>query len=340
MKNINAAVKVSKRARNKNRKDRNNKGAPVSFTPPPTFTLPKAISDPIVVSNEIEASVVREIESAVGYRSHPEAVKKFIRAALPSISRSIKLFFIAKTVGQGLGRRENLKSFYRIADKLVANELSQSKTTPACGAGCNHCCRNMHITFCEDEAAQIAEAVSGLDEDERRKVINRLFRLNATGSGVSGGQCALLDDDGKCSIYENRPITCRTYHSTSAEKCRDKLTKGLDITDCVAAPYPFDSGILHSFWTMLGVRRSQYVYEMNQFLKRLLLYKDRLDGWSSDGLIDEADIAVYTPTSPNEIQRRSIPLLLIEDISNSLAPIKQKRSLLSFLRSLISTDIR
>ena len=314
---------MSKRDRNKNKRPPTRKLLSADFHPPSTD------SGPIVVANQMEAEVLRSIRSSIGNGANEEVVKRYLRSALPSISSCTKMLYIAKTIGYGRDRRDVLRSFFEIADKQISLELRKSKEAPACGSGCNHCCKNMHITFCEDEAAQIANAINNLSEFERRKIKNRLTQLNATGSGVPSGQCALLDDSGKCSIYDDRPITCRAYHSTSAIKCHERLTRGSNITKFVSEPFPFDRGILHSFLTILGVRRNQYSYEMNQFLKRLLFHKNRLEAWSKGELVDESDIAVSNPKHPDEILRKSIPLILIEEVK----PIsKQNRIKVFFVK--------
>ncbi len=35
--------------------------------------------------------------------------------------------------------------------------------------------------------------------------------------------CALLGEDGRCTVYAARPLNCRAFYSSSAEACRDAL---------------------------------------------------------------------------------------------------------------------
>jgi Fe-S-cluster containining protein len=41
--------------------------------------------------------------------------------------------------------------------------------------------------------------------------------------------CALLSKDGRCSVYDVRPVMCRGHTSTSAQKCDDYLIEWWDV---------------------------------------------------------------------------------------------------------------
>jgi Fe-S-cluster containining protein len=99
---------------------------------------------------------------------------------------------------------------------------------PACRAGCSFCCHvhvdathpeilavAAHLTRTRPPAAlaalrlQLAEHVRAADalDDEARW----LARI----------PCALLGDDGRCSVYPARPLRCRAFHSCSVDPCRE-----------------------------------------------------------------------------------------------------------------------
>jgi Fe-S-cluster containining protein len=101
-------------------------------------------------------------------------------------------------------------------------------SAPACSAGCSHCC-HVHVEatraevlaiadrlrekgegFVERLAAQV-EIVAALDHEER-------WRARIA--------CALLGDDGRCTVYEVRPLRCRAFHSCSADVCREAFAGG------------------------------------------------------------------------------------------------------------------
>jgi Fe-S-cluster containining protein len=87
----------------------------------------------------------------------------------------------------------------------------------ACGA-CSACCSTSHFVHV------------GRDEPDALAAIPRELLFAAPGMPAGHyvlgydelGRCPLLDDDGRCTIYEYRPLTCRTYD------CRVFAAAGID----------------------------------------------------------------------------------------------------------------
>lgn len=86
-----------------------------------------------------------------------------------------------------------------------------------CG-DCCACCSTAHFVHIgPDETATLAEIPSGL-----------LFPAPGMSRGHvvlpydERGRCPLLDEGGRCTIYEHRPLTCRTYD------CRVFAAAGID----------------------------------------------------------------------------------------------------------------
>jgi Fe-S-cluster containining protein len=80
----------------------------------------------------------------------------------------------------------------------------------ACGAGCTACCRQ-DLTVCTIERDHIAAylAEHGLEpRDESRTDQDRHPLFERLQGGVP---CAFLGPQGRCSIYEARPLICRTH---------------------------------------------------------------------------------------------------------------------------------
>lgn len=80
----------------------------------------------------------------------------------------------------------------------------------ACGPGCSSCC-HAWLSVCEVERAQLVAAVAALPEAKRIELAERGRREQAREAAASGpARCALLDPDGRCAVYEQRPLVCRT----------------------------------------------------------------------------------------------------------------------------------
>jgi Fe-S-cluster containining protein len=93
---------------------------------------------------------------------------------------------------------------------------------PACARGCSHCCHGR----VEVTAPEVFLLFRFLREhpDAARDV--RIAETAAALEGLDGRahhlaqvRCALLADDGSCSVYPARPIACRRAHSTDASAC-------------------------------------------------------------------------------------------------------------------------
>ncbi len=91
-----------------------------------------------------------------------------------------------------------------------------------CGRGCHSCC-SLAVNCTLTEAVALAEA---LDEAQFAAVSAYVERLRELMGSVSGlkdylqmqrremGMCPLLADDGACSAYGSRPLSCRSLLST------------------------------------------------------------------------------------------------------------------------------
>ena len=145
--------------------------------------------------------------------------------------------------------------------------------TLACRAGCTWCCyfsvdvRAVEVfaildvierEFTAEQKARVyaeihanSAKLRGLDEMER-------MRRNV--------KCPFLSE-GRCTIYAVRPQTCRNYHATNVEGCRQSYEQpdNLDI-DPEFAPYVYQAGGAHVDAVMAAMRDAGYdvnVYELN-----------------------------------------------------------------------------
>ncbi len=129
-----------------------------------------------------------------------------------------------------------------IADAVVGEScaaVERAGACIACGPGCGACCR-MLVNVSEVEARRVREVVAAMPEPRRSEILARfaeaLGRLESAGllddlrragslapdrlDALTGAYfglkipCPFLEDE-SCSIYEERPVTCREYLVTS-----------------------------------------------------------------------------------------------------------------------------
>ena len=93
-----------------------------------------------------------------------------------------------------------LVTLRRRVDEHFAAAMARSPEAMQCRAGCDGCCR-VRISVFAIEAERIAAKLRTLDPDLRERV-----RAEAD----DASRCALLVD-GRCVVYEERPLICRSH---------------------------------------------------------------------------------------------------------------------------------
>jgi Fe-S-cluster containining protein len=110
----------------------------------------------------------------------------------------------------------------------AAERARGGEAAPACAAGCAFCC-HVHVDATVPEILAAAAFVRRTLPEEAQAALRE--RLAAQARRVAGMDdearwaarvpCALLDEGGRCSVYEARPLRCRAFHSTAVEPCRE-----------------------------------------------------------------------------------------------------------------------
>lgn len=125
---------------------------------------------------------------------------------------------------------------HRELDAEAARAIARESEAPACSAGCSHCC-HVHAEATRAEILVIARhLVDARTSSEVGAIVERLAaHVRVVGSmsyderWAAKVPCALLGDDGRCSIYEVRPLRCRAFHSFSLDACRDAFDGNTDV---------------------------------------------------------------------------------------------------------------
>ena len=99
---------------------------------------------------------------------------------------------------------ENLANYISLLSRVdqLCREINEKFAEQiACRAGCSACCR--HLTLFPVEAANLVKAVESLPAEIRSLLAGRI-------QWSESGSCPLLLDD-CCTVYDNRPVICRTH---------------------------------------------------------------------------------------------------------------------------------
>jgi Fe-S-cluster containining protein len=88
-------------------------------------------------------------------------------------------------------------------DAFFERAASRHGADMQCGSGCSDCCHaRLSITSVEAEA--IRHTIAAWSEEDRAA-------LRAHAAAAAPDRCAALGSDGRCAIYEARPIVCRSH---------------------------------------------------------------------------------------------------------------------------------
>jgi len=99
----------------------------------------------------------------------------------------------------------------------------------ACAAGCHYCC-HVHVDATLAEVSAVARYVrenfDGAFVERLAAQVARVGELDHDARWTAKIPCALLGQDGRCTIYEVRPLRCRAFHSYSLDACREAFAGG------------------------------------------------------------------------------------------------------------------
>jgi Fe-S-cluster containining protein len=107
-------------------------------------------------------------------------------------------------------------------DKVIATVQTDDRRAE-CKAGCAFCC-SAKVEVSDMEALVIARAIHKLPAARQEEILEALrcqSELRSKDNDSERIPCALLEN-GLCSIYSERPATCRKAHSLSAKACADQ----------------------------------------------------------------------------------------------------------------------
>ncbi|MCD6500375.1 MAG: YkgJ family cysteine cluster protein [Deltaproteobacteria bacterium] len=92
-------------------------------------------------------------------------------------------------------------ALYRRVDAFFDAAQAAQPDQVVCKPGCSACC---HVDL----------GLFGIEADLVRQAFARLdpaVQVKAGQRAAEGRHCAMLDDDGRCIVYEDRPLICRSH---------------------------------------------------------------------------------------------------------------------------------
>ncbi len=136
---------------------------------------------------------------------------------------------------------------HQTADNMI--KVVNRKHPPACHIGCHFCCYSP-VTVTPPEAMTIArrlkETLNGKQLKKfQRKIREKVQQIKGKTWAEHADKkiaCSLLGDDGKCSIYEFRPVMCRSWSSMNKKHCEKSFNTGWSKGEVLNNPVVKDVG--------------------------------------------------------------------------------------------------
>ena len=103
-----------------------------------------------------------------------------------------------------MGRKIDYPEFLKSLDKKLEGYFEDYKPYVCCKAGCSSCCEKGDYPISDIELEYLIHGFVSLEQDIKRQVQENFKNIQ------KGGCCPFLVNN-LCSVYQYRPIICRTH---------------------------------------------------------------------------------------------------------------------------------
>jgi Fe-S-cluster containining protein len=184
----------------------------------------------------------------------------------------------------GAMTRRYYRRYEIVQEQTLQGAVKEKGDELACTKGCGYCCHH-RVTAPAHELLTLAETIEKMPEAQRAVIIDRVHRNAERVEAMTQDEafrtpmrCALLGEDNACMSYEDRPSTCRRYHSLSLKRCTDSFHDASNLRSKIPLSTPL---LVNSEAQYMGFRRAisergvdTRYYEMNTGLREALTGMD------------------------------------------------------------------
>lgn len=111
-------------------------------------------------------------------------------------------------------------SYYEDLDKEISAFKIHKKV--ACHEGCSHCCKNLTLNINIIEIPPIVDELNNLQDSHKQTIYQNIQNLDKkyNPSLPQVFDCPFLINN-TCSVYNGRPIICRSMFSSDESSCKN-----------------------------------------------------------------------------------------------------------------------
>lgn len=163
------------------------------------------IEVPLVQHRQLVAE--REPSSRITAERNMELINEKLRPHIPKFNLKLSALRGSKLSAQG-----KIAELWKIADEMGKFNAPHA----ACKRGCSHCC-HIAVAVTEPEAKLIGKRIGRTPKAVEHNDLRKGFDYGYH------NPCSFLKGN-SCSIYENRPLACRTHFSLDVDALLCMLT--------------------------------------------------------------------------------------------------------------------
>lgn len=110
---------------------------------------------------------------------------------------------------------DEYKIYLNVLNEKLAKFFAQQSPYIHCKEGCSYCCKNAQFPYSKIEFEYLMQGFGLLDDEKKQLILKRIEEIKQAQSEVEDQSeftydCPFLID-GRCCVYENRGIICRTF---------------------------------------------------------------------------------------------------------------------------------
>lgn len=161
---------------------------------------------------------------------------------------------------------EKYKLYLDKIDKYLQNFFENQKPYIHCKEGCSFCCESGNYPIFEAEFLYLIQGFESLNEEKKQIVKEKIKNLKSNKKSLY--ECPFLINK-KCSVYNYRPLICRSYglanFSFQEEKPSLNLPYCVDLGLNYSSVYDKTSGTICSKkWKQTGIETEPLSFNIGQ----------------------------------------------------------------------------
>ena len=191
----------------------------------------------------------------------------------------------------------NVKALYETFNLQIAPFLKDASDPIACRKGCSYCC-HLKVAVIQEEGTFLMSKIHEEDPNKYNTLLKKAITKHKQTKGLTDNEvvdlrspCVFLENN-ECSVYEDRPLSCRGMYVTDVNMCKDSYDKGVgQSTAFHATPILIKDFIIIAVASYKSGKSVKSI--LNQMIAEDAFNADTLKGYNIDFISLEESLLNY-----------------------------------------------